>query len=611
MENTKFDKQPIAGCLSFLKNNIMLVMGMVIAFSLCMYCIMGVCGFSLFPDEFGYWAPAAAILGYDWSQIASVGSYYSYGYSILLVPILFLFKGTIQTIHAAIILNLIMQCVSIPLIYSILTFLYPSEHKNSRQIAAAIAVLYPAWVYYSQTTMSESLLCFLFILSTFLFMQFIKKPGVLRGFFLAIVLMYCYLVHMRCIGIIAAGILTVIIWSVTRRKHRKRIGKKVWLLLLVIIALFVASFTIKEIVTSKIYSDAPDFVLGWNSYASVPERLLRIITGGGLVVLFKDLAGKLLYSELATYGIGFFGIYSLVAGIFGNKRERKCQNPYDERADHTIEVKTLRIFILLASVAQFMVALIYLNGASSAENNRLDIFLHGRYHDFVLPLLIGIGLLEMMSTKKMLIKAVCNYAVIIVCYFIARGVIIDKADTFNNVIGHFMIGISYPLKHLPNGELTLYLLVELILGTCTIFGVILLVGLYKKYGNIAFMIPIIVLQIVFSIHSFNYYIMPQQAYIYGDILLGSQLKEVREQYPDRQIVHVFDGDREYIDLVQFEDRDAKIDVINREFEPADITPYINGDTILILSPYAPELEMAKEYYDNYWMIGHLILLYND
>ena len=65
MRKAKLDKQPVSGCLSFLKENILLVLGIVIAISFCMYGITGVYGFSAFPDEFGYWAPAAALLGYD------------------------------------------------------------------------------------------------------------------------------------------------------------------------------------------------------------------------------------------------------------------------------------------------------------------------------------------------------------------------------------------------------------------------------------------------------------------------------------------------------------------------------------------------------------------
>ena len=86
-------------------------MGIILVMALCMYGIMGVFGFSAFPDEFGYWTPAAAMLGYDWSSITSLGSYYSYGYSAVLVFVLAIFKDPIVTYRAAVIVNLILQCI--------------------------------------------------------------------------------------------------------------------------------------------------------------------------------------------------------------------------------------------------------------------------------------------------------------------------------------------------------------------------------------------------------------------------------------------------------------------------------------------------------------------
>ena len=70
-----------------------------------MYGIGRIYGFIIYPDEFGYWASAARVLGYDWSKIASLGSYYSYGYSILLIPILFLFHNPVAAYRAAIVVN--------------------------------------------------------------------------------------------------------------------------------------------------------------------------------------------------------------------------------------------------------------------------------------------------------------------------------------------------------------------------------------------------------------------------------------------------------------------------------------------------------------------------
>ena len=293
MNNTEFDKQPDKGCLSLLRENLLLVLGIVLVFSLSMYCIMGVFGFVAFPDEFGYWSVAGAILGYDWSEITSIGSYYSYGYGVILVIFLKLFKGATAAYRAAIILNALLQCISIPILYIILTDLFPTEQKNIRQIAAVISALYPAWVFYTQTTMAESLLYFLFVFVTYLMLEFLKKPGVLKGIILVIILVCCYFVHMRCIGIIAAGVLTTLIWIISKRKSG--ISKKVWLIPILIILMFGASFIIKNAVVGRLYSNVSDSVLGWNDYSSIPERIVRIMTGKGILYLLFDVAGKLFY----------------------------------------------------------------------------------------------------------------------------------------------------------------------------------------------------------------------------------------------------------------------------------------------------------------------------
>lgn len=90
------ERQPISGCLSFLKENAIVLLGIMIVVFLCMHGLFSIYGFSAFPDEFGYWAPAASVLGYDWSNVTSLGSYYSYGYSLILVPILFLFHNSVS-----------------------------------------------------------------------------------------------------------------------------------------------------------------------------------------------------------------------------------------------------------------------------------------------------------------------------------------------------------------------------------------------------------------------------------------------------------------------------------------------------------------------------------
>ena len=72
---------------------ILLIMVIVALYA---YSVHFLYGFSLYPDEFGYWSSAAAAVGYDWSEVTSLGYYYSFGYALILIPILKIFGGSTE-----------------------------------------------------------------------------------------------------------------------------------------------------------------------------------------------------------------------------------------------------------------------------------------------------------------------------------------------------------------------------------------------------------------------------------------------------------------------------------------------------------------------------------
>ena len=96
-----------------------------IAYSICLLIIFSVGVWKcwelnriyIIGDEFGYWANASYMAGLDWGSVASVNSYYSFGYSILLVP-LFLIKNTEIMYKAGICLNALILCGSFCLTYA-------------------------------------------------------------------------------------------------------------------------------------------------------------------------------------------------------------------------------------------------------------------------------------------------------------------------------------------------------------------------------------------------------------------------------------------------------------------------------------------------------------
>ena len=83
---------------------------LLIIFAIFGYGIRKICCFTLFPDEFGYWASAARWAGYDWSDVAGLGSYYSFGYGVLLLPLLKLISDGILLYRAAVGMNMVLMC---------------------------------------------------------------------------------------------------------------------------------------------------------------------------------------------------------------------------------------------------------------------------------------------------------------------------------------------------------------------------------------------------------------------------------------------------------------------------------------------------------------------
>lgn len=601
--NLTIKEQSFAGCSLFFKDNIYLFLGIFIAVAICMYGIVGIYGFSAFPDEFGYWSPAAAMLGYDWSQITSLGSYYSYGYSILLVPVLFLFHDPVVAYRAAVILNLSMQCVSFPLLYLVLKELFPQEKKRMLSIATAVAIIYPAWMFYVQTTMAEALLYFLFILAAFVMMRFLKKPGFISGACLGVALVYLYLVHMRCVGTIGAGVLTLVLFFFfSRRGKEKAKGvNKAWILILFIVIMFGISFALKDKVIAVLYHGTSSDVLSWNDYSGIAFRIKKILNLKGILYLLEDVCGKILYIGLATCGIAYFGIFGCVRRAIG--AFLMIKNKKGTYLDF------LWIYIALAVLFQFFVALIYLNGASAPTSDRLDNFLHGRYIDFFLPTLVATGIIEALRYRHAYLGFEITFCLYLVLSMVAM-LVINVNDTYlHNAHGFTMIGMSYFLVK-PLLDTQGYFAVEVAFQTGLTLVCFILFILARRLKQDVLIAGVLIIQIALGVNACTHYIFANQSYIFGDVLLGHKVVEICQKNPDKQLLFVYEGGVQYIELVQMTARDQQIDVINGEFEDIDIKQYLDTGTIMLLDEDAAYLDQARDYYEEEWHMGHMVLYYS-
>lgn len=594
-------KQSGKDCFLLFKNNIYFILGICIAVSICMYGIISIYGFSAFPDEFGYWSPAAAVLGYDWSEITGLSSYYSYGYSALLTPILLFFHGAITTYRAAIILNLFLQCLSIWLFILLIKELFPDEDQNTRAIIATIAVIYPAWSFYVQTTMAESVLYFGLVLSVYLFLRFLRKPGIVSGLLLAVILIYLYMVHMRCIGTIIAGAVTIFLWAICQKKKNFKKQVRMFFILALLIILFAATFVLKDRIIQILYHQTSKDVLSWNDYSGIMFRLKKIVNLKGFSYLVKDFCGKALYMGLSTFGIAYFGIAGCVKKAYLSIRKlRKRQASYND---------FLWIYIFLMILFQFLVALIYLNGASAPEADRLDNFLHGRYIDFFLPILFVIGLEEMLHCKRPYMGFVSTLLIYLVLSMVAINVITTNNVQMRNAHDFTMVGMSFFIET-PLTDTMSYFKKELLLLVGLTLTVDAIVILCRRFGQKFFLASVLIIQIVLGVKACTQFIFLNQSYIYEDVMMADVLKNVTDRYPERKVIHIFNADVPYIQLVQFGCRDVPISVVNAEDKEIAIGDYMSEDNILIICECQDYEPILDDYYDEKYKLGHLRLYYS-
>lgn len=291
------------------KINKYLLFLVLIILGIYQYGIGKICGFTMVPDEFGYWASAAKNVGYDWSEVASLGSYYSFGYSFILTPVLWLFRDGVWAYKAALTINMLLMCVSMFLITGIIRRLFPEIDRTKQVFISGIAVLYPVWIFHMQMTMTEALLMFLFVLITYLFVclcsfsrTFVTESGmgasIMTAVLLAASLAYIYSVHMRSVGILLACVITLAVWGISRKPGRKVLLAFVGVLLLLAVCMAV----LKQNTVAEVFSNADSQMLAGNDYGGQRGKFRQIFNVQGMMLLLREVIGKIFYLGLASFG---------------------------------------------------------------------------------------------------------------------------------------------------------------------------------------------------------------------------------------------------------------------------------------------------------------------
>ena len=292
----------------------------LILFGFYGFSIKGLYGFVLFPDEFVYWSYAAKLCGYNWSDIVSLSSYFSYGYSLLLFPIFAVCKNAVEAYRIAVGLNFFLLLLAFICLAKTVKELFP-EKKNLTALFCALALLFPGNLYYAQMTMTESLLFYLYVSAGSLLVTYLRNGKLSTLILLMLTLMYSYMVHMRTVGVFLSGV-AVLLFHITLCGGKK---KHIPVIIIITVLTFVIEDAVKEQIMLTMYSGDILGLAAKNDYSGQFEKIRYIFTRAGFYDFIVSILGKVLYLGLATYGLFYWGIYALTVQTVKMFKNLKAQ----------------------------------------------------------------------------------------------------------------------------------------------------------------------------------------------------------------------------------------------------------------------------------------------
>ncbi len=174
----------------------------------------------LFNDEIGYWSNSAFLMGDDWTSVTGRINYYSYGYSLLLIPLRMMadvfYWGWSGLYHAAIVLNGLFLVMSYVIAMKLAKRYLPEMNTLVRTAACFTVCTYSSYIVYAHIAWTECTLLFFFWVFLYVMMLMTDHPTVWNHAAFAVVSFYLYTVHQRALGIVVTAVLIVLCMRLMR-----------------------------------------------------------------------------------------------------------------------------------------------------------------------------------------------------------------------------------------------------------------------------------------------------------------------------------------------------------------------------------------------------------
>lgn len=506
----------------------------------------------ILPDEFGYWAQAANLAGMDWQEAMTQHSWYSFGYGLLMLPLLELVPHPIVRYRCMVGFHFLLLGAATLLLYRILTRLGKGKEKKLAAWISGMALTYVAYISYAQTTMTEVLLVFLYILLAYFLYRWLMQPDIRKSIPVLFTGGYMYMVHMRTVGILLTTAVCMIAVLLCGKEPGKRKRKAAIVISVVILGVILALFiteAVKGYLVSGAASEEYRRLTQTNDYGGQWSKLGYLFTLKGIYRFFTGLAGKIFYMGCASFGLYYWGMAFLL------KKGKKLIKSLIRKESVPNEA-WLYCFILLSHTAAVLISNIF-----GLMSNRLDAVLYGRYHENTLPFILAFGMVEIISAPKVKKRLLWFMGLTNISFFLVYSLLGNGTIVYLN--RHSILGILYAVVLADNYDAKLLLYAGLggALGMAVMLALARLAEGRKKQ---VFFWGIALLQLLPALVAWKYYLQPAHAGQKADVEMLSELQKKAEIQVEAEVLYSYSEKDNAYCLVQYMLQDISLHIVSRE-----------------------------------------------
>ena len=399
-------------------------------------------------DEFGYWGNAAQLAGKKWDTLMGATPYYSYGYSLFLVPLYWFVKVPSVMYAASIVFNFILLLISFICGIYITKNINKKVTDTSAIFLSFINMLYINNLVQSQTAWSETLLYCLVMLCVCVLIYTLKTNSFLGYMFIVIIAMYSYIVHQRSIVLLIsiAGVFFLLIVN-------KKLSLKTFFKITFVIGILVVIQLLMKKQIMQIHQD--NSLADINDYSGQIGKLQMLLSFEGVWQIIKNCFGELFYISVSSYCIVPLGIIVSIRKAFVLLKEEK------KTKIHSCNFY-LFCFLILSFIGAVLLSAIFI-----FEPTRIDMVVYGRYIDYLIGPLMLIGLGQIVDNSrfmKNILIVVC--ANIVLALFLQRELIKFSVDTYN------AFGSAGVCKYFFNNPDVNNIILNMVITSVTVFCVV-------------------------------------------------------------------------------------------------------------------------------------------